>query len=159
MIRYRLNCKTGHDFEAWFQNSAAYERQAKRGLVECPECGSTKVQKALMAPSIAKAGRKSRSEPVAAAPDASAPPASTEIAATPPAIPPQVLDMMRKLRREVQARAEYVGPRFAEEARKIHHKEAPERGIFGEASADDVRTLREDGVECYPLPTLPEDHN
>jgi hypothetical protein len=158
MIRYRLNCSSGHSFEAWFQNSAAYERQAKRGLVECPTCGTNKVQKALMAPSIAKGGRKRRSPPAdpIAASEAQVPVDNT---ATSAAIPPQMLEMMRKIRREVQTRAEYVGPRFAEEARKIHHKEVPERGIYGEASPDDVRALRDDGVECYPLPTLPEDHN
>jgi hypothetical protein len=67
--------------------------------------------------------------------------------------------MMRKLRDEVIAKSEYVGPRFAEEARKIHNEEVEERGIYGEATPSEVKDLAEDGIEIYPIPVLPEDHN
>lgn len=147
MIRYALRCKKGHEFEAWFKSSAAYDEQAKGGKVLCAVCGSKKVEKALMAPNVSSR----KAEPI-------------PVAQTPPGdkrddMRREIITMMRKLRAEVEKNAEYVGPQFAEEARKIHHEEAPARGIYGEASPDDVRELREEGIEFYPLPAVPEDHN
>ena len=160
MIRYRLQCAAKHEFEGWFRNADAFDRQAKRSLVVCPNCGSTDVTKALMAPSVVKSLKTSRAARDTAGP--SAPPT--------PAVPisPQrvansgqreLLQMMRQLREEVIAKSEYVGPRFAEEARKIHNEEVEQRGIYGEASPAEVKELADDGVEVYPLPVLPEDHN
>jgi hypothetical protein len=159
MILYRLKCKKGHEFEAWFANSAAFDTQEKRGLLSCPNCGTSKVSKALMAPSIAK---RSKRKAVSKVPDAPAPDVATE-----PAKPEtqrvaahrELATAMRKLRAEVEAKSEYVGPRFSEEARKIHYEEVPARGIHGEATADEAKALREEGIEFYPLPILPEDHN
>ena len=149
MIRYQLSCDNEHAFEAWFANSRAYDVQVKRGLVSCPECGSTSVEKAIMAPNIGTKGNKKQDlAPLKAANNAAAQqsPAHAEL-----------LSLMRRMRAEVEAKAEYVGPKFAEEARKIHHEEAPARGIYGEATPEEARALHEDGVEVYPLPGLPED--
>jgi hypothetical protein len=159
MILYRLKCKKGHEFEAWFANSAAFDTQEKRGMLSCPNCGTSKVSKALMAPSIAK---RSKRKAVSKVPDAPAPDVAIE-----PAKPEtqrvaahrELATAMRKLRAEVEAKSEYVGPRFSEEARKIHYEEVPARGIHGEATADEAKALREEGIEFYPLPILPEDHN
>lgn len=163
MIRYRLQCKKNHEFEAWFNSSKAYDSQARRGLVECPECGSTKVSKALMAPGVATRGRDG-APPVEGAPSN----AVVETPAQAPALQPttahhemqrQFLEMMRHVRKEVESKAEYVGPRFAEEARKIHHKDSEARGIWGEATPKEAHDLIEDGIDCLPLPRLPEDNN
>ncbi|MGD9868824.1 MAG: DUF1178 family protein [Hyphomicrobiales bacterium] len=131
MIRYALRCKDGHQFEAWFQNSAAFDRQAARGQVSCPQCGSAKVSKAVMAPNIASN--------------------------TPS--PERVRAALKELREHVTANAEYVGDRFASEARKIHHEETEARGIYGEATPEEVKELNEEGVEVYPLLPAPEDSN
>jgi hypothetical protein len=169
MIKYAVQCKKGHGFEAWFQNSAAFDTQTKRGLVACPECGSTKVEKALMAPHVSASTRNKGST---IAPRASinrderettvAPAESTasQVVASPAVtIPAEMAEVLRKIRREVEAKSEYVGPKFAEEARKIHYEEAPERGIYGEASLADVKALHDEGIDCLPLPILPEDRN
>jgi hypothetical protein len=167
MIRYRLKCEKRHEFEAWFSNAAAFDRQARRGQVSCPRCGSSKVEKTLMAPSIVKgAGRKRAAkapekEPAteqAAAPQAAQPAAPQaelhRVAAHGP-----LAAAMRKLRAEIESKSEYVGPRFPEEARKIHYEEAPPRGIYGEATSEEAQALSEEGIEFFPLPSLPEDHN
>jgi hypothetical protein len=158
MIRYQLKCDKRHEFEAWFASSAAYDRQAKRGQVSCPKCGSAKVQKAVMAPSIAKGSRRGRkadkapeTQPAQAQPSASE---THRLAAH-----GDLLGAMRKLRAEIEAKSEYVGQRFPEEARKIHYEEVPARGIHGEATSDEARALIEEGIEFYPLPVLPEDQN
>jgi hypothetical protein len=166
MIRYRLQCNKKHEFEAWFGSSTAYDRQAKRGQVECPQCGSKKVTKTLMAPGVAtrsgksagKPGELSQSREIAAAPAEAAVPMSPE-AAERANLQRKFLDVMREIRKEVETKAEYVGPRFADEARKIHHEEAEARGIWGEATLEEARELHEDGIDCLPLPPLPEDKN
>ncbi|MEM1200750.1 MAG: DUF1178 family protein [Pseudomonadota bacterium] len=147
MIRYDLECDKGHAFDGWFSNSASYDKQAAAGIVECPICGSTKVHKALMAPGIpAKANTKSDT----------AQPVMQNAPNTPAA---ELTDMIRKLRTHVEENSEYVGPRFAEEARKIHYEEAEARGIYGEATIQDAKELSEEGIEVQPLPLLPEEHN
>jgi hypothetical protein len=157
MIRYRLQCDHAHQFETWFGNAATYDRQVRRGQVACPECGSTSVSKALMAPSVITsraAAKKQRPAPVEAL---EPPPSGPQRLAN--AKQRELFQMMRKLREEVVAKSEYVGPRFAEEARKIHNEETEQRGIYGEATPREVKELAEDGVEVYPLPVLPDDHN
>ena len=157
MILYRLKCKKGHEFEAWFANSAAFDTQEKRGLLSCAHCGTSKVSKALMAPRIAKRGKskaaaksapRRRPSRLLPKPETQRVAAHRELAAA-----------MRKLRAEIEAKSEYVGPRFSEEARKIHYEEVPARGIHGEATADEAKALQEEGIEFFPLPTLPEDRN
>jgi hypothetical protein len=157
MILYRLRCKKGHEFEAWFANSTTFDKQEKRGLLSCPSCGTARVSKALMAPSIAKRaktklaakrGQEASQEAQPAKPETQRVAAHSELASA-----------MRKLRAEIEAKSEYVGPRFSEEARKIHYEEVPARGIHGEATADEAKALKEEGIEFYPLPILPEDQN
>jgi hypothetical protein len=156
MILYRLKCKKGHEFEAWFANSAAFDKQEKAGLLCCARCGTSNVSKALMAPRIGKrakpkAAAKRSEETVAEAP---AKPETQRVAAH-----RELAAAMRKLRAEVEAKSEYVGPRFSEEARKIHYEEVPARGIHGEATAEEAKALKEEGIEFFPLPILPEDRN
>ncbi len=155
MIRYQLQCDKDHGFEAWFTNSAAYDKQVKRKLVTCPECGSTKVSKSIMAPNVGVKGNKKSELPVPVSQPAQSQPADPKVAAA----QQEIMAAMRKLRKTVEENAEYVGPRFAEEARKIHYKESEEKGIYGEASPSDVKDLIEEGVEIHPLPVLPEDQN
>jgi hypothetical protein len=150
MIRYRLKCQKGHEFEAWFASSAAYDKQAKRRQITCARCGSTQVAKALMAPKVAKRTAKAASARTADVPA----PASQRVAAH-----GELRAAMRRLRAEIEANSEYVGPRFPDEARKIHYEEVPARGIRGEATPDEAKALREEGIEFFPLPPLPEDHN
>jgi hypothetical protein len=160
MIRYSLACKDGHAFEAWFPSAAAYDKQVKRGLVSCAHCGSTQVEKSIMAPNVSsRTRRKGVAEPAAPVATAPEPAAATRLATAPSPEQAEMLSTLRRLREEVVAKSEYVGPRFAEEARKIHYGEEPARGIYGEASGDDVKALHEEGVACYPLPELPEDKN
>jgi hypothetical protein len=152
MILYRLKCKKGHEFEAWFASSGAFDAQAKRGQLTCPVCATNKVGKALMAPRVAKPAARPRPAKKSETPpqrgDTQRLAAHGELAAA-----------MRKLRAEVEANSEYVGSRFCEEARKIHHEEAPARGIHGEATAEEAKALREEGIEFFPLPILPEERN
>jgi hypothetical protein len=156
MIKYRLVCGSDHEFEGWFGDSGAFDSQAAAGLLICPACGSSRVTKAMMAPAVAT--RSNRANPIA--PSSSQQNAAGESGC--PAmtkIPVQAVELVRQLRDEIRKNTEYVGTRFAEEARRIHYKEAPERGIYGEASGRDVAELAEEGVDIFPLPALPEDQN
>lgn len=164
MIRYRLACQKGHEFEAWFASSDACDEQIKKKLVSCPVCESTKVSKALMAPSVVtseqkakRGGRKSaKREAPPASPSTPVAPAPAQMLTGPQK---EVLRQLKAVRDKILSEAEYVGPRFAEEARKIHNEEAPGRGIYGEASAGEVKELADEGIDVFPIPTLPEDHN
>jgi hypothetical protein len=162
MIRYSLQCDKKHAFEGWFSNSAAFDKQKKRGLVSCPKCGSVAVQKALMAPNVVTSEKSSRKSRRPSAEGVAAPVAPPPVPAQQLAFSPEqreVLSRLRKLRAEVLAKSDYVGPRFAEEARRIDSGESPTRGIHGEASLDDVKSLAEDGIDVYPVPVLPDDQN
>jgi len=154
MIRYRLKCERRHEFEGWFASSAAFDRQAKRGQVTCPRCGTHKVEKALMTPRIAKGAKRKRVEKNPAPSAAAAQEETHRLAAH-----GELAAAMRKLRTEIEAKSEYVGERFPEEARKIHYEESPARGIYGEATREEARALSEEGIEFFPLPILPEDQN
>jgi hypothetical protein len=160
MIRYALHCAEGHDFESWFQSSAAYDKQTKRALVTCPICGSAKVEKAIMAPQL------NRSEPVEPpAARVPTPPASPSAAPAKAPVammsPPEreLRKKLKELREHITKSADYVGPRFPEQARKIHYGEVEHRSIYGEASLDEAKELHEEGIEFHPLPILPDDHN
>jgi hypothetical protein len=159
VIRYNLVCDKRHEFESWFANSATYDKQSKRGLVSCPLCGSGKVEKAIMAPRLA---RKDKSTPIMA-PAQAAPPASTPAEATPVAmISPQEREFrakLKELRNHLTANADNVGKKFPEEARKMHYGETEHRSIYGEASPQDAKDLHEEGIEFHPLPVLPDERN
>ena len=142
MIHYDLICDKGHAFDGWFRNSSAYDEQAGSGLVSCTHCGSAKVEKQLMAPGIpAKSNRKSDS-----ATKMVAAPADPRLA--------ELMNMVREMRRHVEENAEYVGDRFAAEARAIHDA-GETRSIHGEATPAEVKALREDGISLLPLPFRP----
>jgi hypothetical protein len=156
MIRYNLRCERDHAFESWFQSSSAYETQEKRKLVNCPVCGSAKVERAIMAPQIVS--KKGRDVAV------SAPAATTE--ATTPASTPLMMAQERELRAKLKElrdhivkNADNVGERFPNEARKMHYGDIEHRPIYGEASPEEARSLIEEGVEVSPLPVLPDDRN
>jgi hypothetical protein len=158
MIRYALTCDKGHAFESWFQSSAAYDKQAKHGLVTCPVCGSSKVEKTIMAPRLS--GAKKRAEPPA--PSAPAPTTPTEAPAPVAMVSPQEREFRKKLkelREHLVKNADYVGQRFPEEARKMHYGETEHRSIYGEASAEQAKELHEEGIEFHPLPVLPDERN
>lgn len=142
MIKFSLVCGEGHEFEGWFRSGAAYDAQSAGNQISCPHCGSTIVDKAIMAPAVA---RRAATEP-----------AGRYASKVPPE---EIARMMRHIRDEVHAKAEYVGGRFAEEARRIHFNESPSRGIYGEASSEEVKSLAEDGIPFLPIPRLPEDMN
>ena len=158
MIRYTLSCERGHEFESWFANSAAYDKQARRGLVACPVCGSTKVEKAIMAPRLARTDQPIDvpEAPVAPAPAASEPSAPVAM------ISPQERELrskLKELRDHLTKNAENVGRSFPETARKMHYGEIEHRSIYGEASPQEAKELHEEGVEFHPLPVLPEERN
>ena len=161
MIRYALVCDRQHDFEAWFQSSADYDKQAKRELVNCPACGSTKVEKAIMAPSISRAG-KSHDQPIVANELPATPPVPAEPAAPVAMLSPQEREVRKKLkelRDHLVQNADNVGKKFPEEARKMHYGEIEHRSIYGEASPRDAKELYEEGIDFHPLPALPEERN
>ncbi|MGB9116693.1 DUF1178 family protein [Bradyrhizobium sp.] len=157
MIHYNLRCERGHAFESWFQSSSVYEAQEKRKLVNCPTCGSAKVERAIMAPRIvSKKGRESAvSAPAAAAPEV-ATPASTPLLM---AQERELRAKLKELREHIVKNADNVGERFPNEARKMHYGDIEHRPIYGEASPDEARALIEEGVEVTPLPVLPDDRN
>jgi hypothetical protein len=151
MIRYALRCDKGHAFESWFQSSAAYDSQRRRKLVTCPVCDSAAVEKAIMAPRLAATARKQAPAPAAA-------PAAEPVAL----ISPQeqaLRGMLKEMRDYIVSKADNVGERFPDEARRIHYGDAEARPIYGEASLDDAKALIEEGIEVAPLPIVPDDRN
>jgi hypothetical protein len=134
MIVYQLRCAKRHEFEAWFRDSAAFDAQSRRGAVECPRCGDTQIEKAPMAPRLGK-GQEAEGAKAGAR-----------------AVAGKVAEAMIELRRRVEENCEYVGPKFPEEARRIHYGEAEERGIYGEATREEATELKEEGVRVYRLP-------
>ena len=141
MIRFSLNCDHDHDFDAWFRSSTDFDTQQKRGLVECPECGSKKVAKALMAPAVST-GRKRETIALAMGEEQR-----------------KAMAQMKAMAEKIRSDADYVGDKFADEARKIHFGEAEARGIYGEATIEEAKGLAEDGVGFMPLPVFPDDRN
>ena len=161
MIRYALRCVHGHEFESWFQSSSAYDSQRKRGLVACPSCDSTKVDKAIMAPRITG---KRKSKAVEVSNEATTEAHTTAVEATPNQLvmSPQERELvtkLRELRDHVVKNADNVGTKFPEEARKMHYGEAKPRAIYGEATSEEAQSLADEGVEVAPLPILPGDRN
>lgn len=131
MIKYDLKCRRDHVFEAWFRDSAAYEEQVEANKVVCPVCGARKVEKAVMAPRVAKGKAEKAAE---------------------------MRQALQRLRGAIEAECDYVGPAFAEEARKIHYGEAEARGIYGETSGEEAEALAEEGVPFAQVPWLPKDN-
>ena len=137
MIRYNLKCATGHEFEAWFRSSAAYDKQRAAGHVGCAVCESSEIEKALMTPGV-KADRSDSG--------------NFEPSLSKPGSPAEAL--LTEMRRKVETSSDYVGREFATEARRIHDGEVDKRAIWGEASLDDARALKDDGVPVAPIPWM-----
>jgi hypothetical protein len=163
MIRYALVCAKGHPFESWFANSAAYDKQAKRGLVECPVCGDSKVEKALMTPKLSGTRKRTRTAPPLPAPVADAPASADGEVKSPVAMmSPEEREFrtkLKELRDHLTKNADNVGQKFPEEARKMHYGEIEHRSIYGEASLQDAKELHDEGIEVHPLPVLPDERN
>jgi hypothetical protein len=159
MIRYALVCPQGHPFESWFQDSATYDKQAKRGLVTCPQCGSAKIEKAIMAPRLSATAKKRRTTVEAPVAVAETPPATQAPVAM---ISPQereVRSKLKELRDHLTKNADNVGAKFPDEARKMHYGEVEHRSIYGVASPEEAKELSEEGIEFHPLPVLPDERN
>jgi hypothetical protein len=137
VIRYALACDQGHAFEGWFSNSADYDDQAGRGLVDCPVCGSRTVDKQIMAPTVAGTKAQRPAEPT---PQAQA----------------MMMEALGQVRQYVEDNYDDVGDAFAREARAIHDGESENRGIYGQATPAEVRDLVEDGIRVAPLPPPPK---
>ena len=151
MIKYTLVCEQRHEFESWFASSAAYDKQEKRGLISCPTCHSSKVEKAIMAPRLSgtrKRARKAEMPASAPAPVAMLSPQEQELRSK-----------LKELRDTITKNADNVGKKFPEEARKMHYGEIEHRSIYGEASAQDAKKMLDEGIEFHPLPTLPDEKN
>lgn len=141
MIRFALICEHEHEFEGWFRSNDDFDTQKKRGFVDCPSCGSHQVQKALMAPAVSTARKQET------------------IALAMGEAQKQALAQLKAMAEKVRENADYVGDKFAEEARKIHFGESDPRGIYGEATLDEAKSLAEDGVEFMPIPSFPDERN
>lgn len=159
MIRYALCCDGGHEHEAWFASAAEFDRLKEAGLLACPQCGSAGVSKQLMAPAVrpARKGADGGERLVAGPADMAVPAAAGQAVMAPQQ--GELAERLRELRHQILANTEDVGERFGEEARKIHYGESEQRGIRGKATLDEARELLEEGIEAFPLPALPEDHN
>lgn len=138
MIVYSLSCAKGHEFEGWFRDSAAFDTQSKTGKLVCPSCNSRKVTKAIMAPAVS--GAKKKSEPNA-----------NQLR--------EMRQFMTGLRKHIEQNADYVGQDFPEEARKIHYGETEHRQIYGEATLEEAKELVEEGVDVAALPPDLNDAN
>jgi hypothetical protein len=133
MILFTLRCASGHEFEGWFRDGEGFETQQKAGEIACPECGDSQIEKALMAPNIGRSRDKT------------------------PISPAQMRAALMELRRQVETNCDYVGERFAEEARRIHYGEVDPHGIYGEASSEESQALAEEGIEFGRVPWIQTD--
>ena len=136
MINYTLKCDQNHTFDSWFKSAEAFEMLVKKSMVVCSECGSTKITKAIMAPSVSTSRKKDNK-----------PPESEKKS--------KLKNDILELKKKIEANSEYVGTNFANEARSMYLGETPERSIYGEAKADDAKKLIDDGIPVMPLPFLP----
>jgi len=162
MILYQLRCIDEHSFEAWFRDSASFDMQAQSGDVECPYCGSTRISKAVMAPNIVsstKASPEPAQEP--ALEPASADPGQVSQLDEQRAqdVAQRILDAVGHIREYAEENFEDVGEDFAKEARKIHHGESDDRGIYGKTSEQDAEEMAEDGIDFVRLPGVPRRSN
>lgn len=127
VIRYSLACVGEHEFEAWFSNSKTYDTQRKKKLVECPVCGSTDVKKQIMAPMVRSSDRA----------------VPTEVAAA---------KMAAEIRQHISSTHDYVGEKFADEARAMYYGETEHRPVWGEVTPEVAKDLIDEGVPAMPLP-------
>lgn len=164
MIKYQLICDQNHEFEGWFQASAAFDAQAESGLLRCPLCDSDQVKRALMTPNLASPKRRKAIEPPLAdlAPKPANPTLAQQLA--PPTESEQVqafgaaLAELRQLQQKITKDCRDVGDNFAEEARKIHYGEAEADGIYGQTTHEEREALEDEGIDVLDMPWLPPDH-
>jgi hypothetical protein len=142
MILFQLACANDHRFEAWFRDSAAFDRQCAAGDIGCPFCASARVSKAPMAPHVVKSAAKADNAEDRAQ-----------------KVTRELMEVMENLRRHVEDKCDYVGVDFPEEARRIHYGEADPRGIYGEASENEASALKEEGIEVHRFPWLNRRNN
>jgi hypothetical protein len=140
MIRYALACEKGHEFEAWFGSISSYDEQLEARAVICPSCGSAEVHKAPMAPAV----KRRKVQPAAAREEGER---------------RRTYAFLKNLKAHLKANAEHVGPAFPEEARKMHYGEVEARSIYGEATIEEAKSLKDEGIPALPLPPLPDDQN
>ena len=145
MIKYLLRCINEHEFEAWFKSSDAYEKQAKQGVIECLLCGETQVSKALMAPAVFSGRQKQKLQENQDKVESSK--------------KGDFVEAVAAIRSHVEENCDYVGDQFASEARKISYGESEERGIYGEATAQETTELKNEGIKFFRLPVLPRRSN
>ncbi len=148
MIHYQLRCGHEHGFDGWFRDSATFDAQAQAGQIACPQCGDTEVHRGLMTPAVPK---KRRARPAPVTIDQAGQPATSKSAVLPDA----VRAALQRLRAEVESRCDYVGPAFADEARRIHNGESTRTGIYGETTPEQAEALAEEGIEVARIPWLP----
>ena len=149
MIHYQLQCGQAHGFDGWFKDSASFEKQAKRGLIECPECGGTDIERALMAPALGKR------ENVPAVVETPPVPAAAPEKAAGGRLPAQMIAVLQRMRAEVEKNCDYVGPDFADQARAMHRGEVEAKGIYGETTEEQAESLAEEGISVAKIPWVP----
>lgn len=142
MIHYNLQCGQAHEFDGWFASAAAFDSQAAKGLVECPVCGGAEIRRGMMAPFVPRKGNAAK-------------PAAQSVAVTPDRIPDHVRAVLQRLRADVEQNADYVGDKFADEARRIHDGDEPARAIYGETTPEQAEALAEDGIPVARIPWVP----
>jgi len=152
MIHYQLRCSDGHAFDGWFKDSAGFDQQAQAGLLSCPMCGDAQVARALMTPSV---GRKRTDVVLDNATAKPVSPPTVDVGASPAVMPDQMRAVLQRIRTEVEAKCDYVGGGFAEEARRIHTGDSPARAIYGETSPEQAERLADDGIEITRIPWVP----
>ena len=145
MIVFDLSCASGHRFEAWFRDGVAFDEQRQASTIRCPICSDAEVAKAPTAMHVAQSRRRS---------DGGGEQGSDRAKPVAQPVPAEVAHALRELRDHVEKSCDYVGERFAEEARSIHYGEKVARNIYGEASTEDAAALREEGITVQPLPWL-----
>jgi hypothetical protein len=174
MIKYQLICDQNHEFEGWFQASAAFDAQAESGLLRCPLCDSDQVKRALMTPNLASPKRRKAIEPTLAepAPNSANPPLTNPMLANPTPAPQSALPTkseqvqafgaalaeLRQLQQKITKDCRDVGDNFAEEARKIHYGEVEAEGIYGRTTHEEREALEDEGIDVLDMPWLPPDH-
>jgi hypothetical protein len=137
MILFELRCGNGHHFEGWFRDNATYDAQVAAGGIACPVCGDSGVSKAIMAPRLNRATGQALDAHDGAV---------------------EMRRVLGELRSTIEASCDYVGDRFADEARKIHYGETDSRPIYGEATSDQAQALEEEGVSFHKVPWAPRDN-
>jgi hypothetical protein len=150
MIHYQVRCSRGHEFDGWFKDSHAFDRQAKRGLIECPVCADTDITRALMAPALPRPGVTV--PPAPQVPERTEAPSAPPMAVAGKTMPDQLRALLQKMRAEVENNCDYVGPAFADEARSMHRGESSRRGIYGEATPEQAEALSDEGIEVARIP-------